>query len=104
MQTQSSEPAPEVPSSNFACNLALPGIVLGLGVSVPINGLFRANASSDLGVLHMEGSISLGRFVPSGIRWGRSDDNGMAEKSGEYVGLGRGLLHPPRLLQKAEPQ
>lgn len=69
MQTQSSEPAPEVPSSNFACNLALPGIVLGLGVSVPINGLFRANASSDLGVLHMEGSISLGRFIPSGIRW-----------------------------------
>lgn len=52
----------------------------------------------------MEGSISLGRFVLLGIRWGRSDDNGMAEKSGEDVGLGRGLLHAPRLLQKAEQQ
>lgn len=46
----------------------------------------------------MEGSISLGRCAPSEIRWGRSDENGMAEKSGEDVGLGRGLLHPLGLL------
>lgn len=41
---------PRSTPSNFAYNLALPGLVLGLGVSVPINGLFCANASSDLKV------------------------------------------------------
>lgn len=41
---------PRSTPSNFACNLALPVLFLGLGVSVPINDLFRANASSDLEV------------------------------------------------------